>query len=102
MVLLTVFVPKLSNTVVAFPRLRFLHFEEYLRSSAGGFTREADVEGEWLQGHCVFRDRLRKYVVVIEQAAVSNLALDLDEYVRREFGQEAVFISISTVWCTPF
>lgn len=98
-----VLIPKNSNDGIAFPRLRFLKFEEFLRSRTGGWTREADVVGSWSSpGGDDVRDCSRRYVVVVEPTVGVSLADAIAEHVRREFAQKAVFLTLTLVEAVPF
>ena len=98
---MTVLVPKLSNAGVSFPRLLFLKYEEFLRRLASGHTAD-DAEGSWQDGGQVYRDQHRRYSVIVSSARAVDVALQISQYVQKEFNQKAVYVEVSPIWCTEF
>lgn len=90
---LELLIPLADNDGVPFPDTSFADFEDFLVTTAGGFTRRGDVEGAWKSpdGH-VMRDRSRSYVVTVPENLTDRAASSIDQYVRRQFRQQAAFV----------
>jgi hypothetical protein len=55
------------------------------------------VTGEWEFGGRVYRDRSREYVVSLKSWWQLNAWLQIAEWAREEFGQEAVYIEVAGI-----
>ena len=82
-----------DNDGVPFPDTAFADFENFLVTTAGGFTRRGDVEGAWkAPDGRVMRDRSRSYVVTVPENLTDRAASSINRYVRRQFRQQAAFV----------
>jgi len=90
---LELLLPLADNDGIPFPDAAFAAFEDFLVSVAGGFTRRADVEGAWrAPDGRVMRDRSRSYVVSVPVPIADRVASQIDQYVRRQFRQQAAYV----------
>ena len=90
---LELLIPLVDNDGVPFADPAFADFEDFLITAAGGFTRRGDVEGAWRSPDGrVMRDRSRSYVVTVPEDITDRAASSIDQYVRRQFRQQAAFV----------
>jgi hypothetical protein len=86
-------IPLVDNDGVPFADTAFADFEDFLITTAGGFTRHGDVEGAWKSPDGrVMRDRSRSYVVTVPENFTDRTASSIDQYVRRQFRQQAAYV----------
>jgi hypothetical protein len=100
---LDLLVPLRDNDGVPFTDAEFETFEEYLLSTAGGFTRRADVEGVWRSPDgVVMRDRSRAYALTLPKEVADLQMSLLTVYIRKQFRQEAAFVEQTSTLATAF
>jgi hypothetical protein len=86
-------VPLLSNEGQPFPASDWDWLQDELVSRFGGWTLDGKVEGAWRDAESgqIFRDSSLRYVVVVEENAVSDLLAFLGE-VKVRFSQLALYV----------
>jgi|GEM_PF-1117837 len=100
---LDLLVPLRDNDGVLFTDADFERFEEYLLSTAGGFTRRADVEGVWRSPDgVVMRDRSRAYALTLPKEVADLQMSLLTVYIRKQFRQEAAFVEQTFTLASAF
>ncbi len=90
-----VLIPTADNEGRRFGAGRWLLVEERLRTEFGGWTRQADVQGEWVHAGKVYADRSRQYVVVLRSWGQVPAFLEFVEWARIEFRQLALLVKIA-------
>ncbi len=95
-----VLVPKQDNRGVWFDREKGRKFHGYLRLLTSGVTMDGHTNGWWWQGDVEYRDGHRRYYLLVQPEAASEVAGLLRDYVQREFRQVLVYVAVSAVWCT--
>lgn len=79
------------------PALGTIQLENRLRELAGGFTREDGPAGKWVAGERVYHDASRRYTVAIQSWRQFPAWLEIVEWIRIEFRQEALYIRVQRV-----
>ena len=90
------FIPIRDNEGHPFGRAQWRGLEARLRSF-GGFTRLADVAGEWEWAGRVYRDRSRQYLVTLRSWGELSAWLVIVEDARTAFRQEALYIEVAGI-----
>ena len=89
-------VPTRDNRGRPFPRSLWRRLEQQL-IRFGGFSRESGIVGAWEFEGRQHRDRSRRYVVALASWTQLPAWLSLIQWVRQEFGQEAIYIEVAGV-----
>ena|SRR5436190_22365433 len=63
----------------------------------GGFTRVPRVLGEWQSGSVIYRDRHHQYSVALGRWTQLPQWLEVDQWARVRFRQEAIYIEVAGV-----
>jgi len=92
-------VPQRDNDGNPFPRAKFQALRERILSEFGGLTVEEDHStGYWTDGEGrLYADRNDKYVIAIESLTQIPKVLELVRWVRKEFQQEAIYLSVAGI-----
>jgi hypothetical protein len=90
-------VPVRDNDGRLFRRAAWDALEDRLETTFGGFSQAPGIRGRWRVGNRVYRDTSRQYVVAIEAWGQLPAWLDLVEWVRVAFGQEAIYIEVAGI-----
>jgi hypothetical protein len=96
MIEVVVLIPVADNHGKRFTRREWQAFEDRL-FTFGGLTREGDVAGTWRSGTSVYRDVSRRYVVALESWWQLPAWLEVVDWARVWFRQEALYVRVAGV-----
>jgi hypothetical protein len=88
-------VPLRDNQGAAFGVSAFPELEERLLHLAGGLSRRPGVDGIWSDGRRTYRDRSTEYAVALASWRQVQAFLDVADWARARFTQEAIYIEIN-------
>ena len=91
---LEVLIPRRDNQGRRFPEASWRELEQRLRHVAGGFSREDRIVGQWASNDTLYRDVSQRYTVAIKSWRQFPSWLDVMEWARAEFRQEAIYIRV--------
>lgn len=91
-----VLVPVADNDGKRFSRQTWDTLEVKL-AAFGGFTREPNVVGQWESAGRIYRDRSRRYVVVLTSWWQLGEWLAVVDWARAEFRQEALSVKVAGI-----
>lgn len=94
---LDLLVPIRDNNGGPFTDADFDAFEDFLLTTAGGFTRRGDVEGAWRSPEGItmgitMRDRSRAYTLILPEERAAMLMSLVSDYITSQFRQEAAYV----------
>lgn len=88
--------PIRDNSGRLFPRRLWESLEARLLRF-GGFTQSSGVWGVWRDGDRTFRDESRKYVVALSSWTQFPAWLEIAQWARHAFSQEALYVEVAGV-----
>ncbi|MGH2354982.1 MAG: hypothetical protein ACRDI2_22830 [Chloroflexota bacterium] len=94
MIKAVVLIPVHDNRGRRFPKTVWIAFEERFLQF-GGVSRMRRVEGIWRDADRVYRDTSWEYVVALASWRQLASWLDVVEWARVAFGQEALYIEVN-------
>ncbi|MEX0783795.1 MAG: hypothetical protein WD557_14215 [Dehalococcoidia bacterium] len=97
MISTVVLVPTYDNRGEPFGPDVFRDFEARLLSRFGGYTRATDLVGEWVDSGVTYRDHSRQYRVALGSWRALPAFLDLVDWARLTFEQEAMYIEVAGI-----
>jgi hypothetical protein len=95
MIRAAILVPLRDNDGKAFGFRTWAEFRTRLLALSGGYTDAGQVQGVWVDSGRTYDDRSRRYEVAIQSWRDVHAVIELADWVRDAFRQEAIYIEIA-------